>query len=100
MFKKFLYHTKIYFFGIGEVFNQLRWKMSSVKDVHNIEVLAGHRFLFYHFGTITEMLFTRQHLVNRNIGGFEQETLALFEKNIKKDDIILDIGENVGLFRS
>lgn len=96
--RKILYHLKIFLFGIGEVFNQWRWAWSSKNDVHDIEILGGHRFKFTHFGTIAEMLFSRQHLVSRSVGGFEQTTLALFAKELKMGDTMLDIGANVGMF--
>ncbi len=97
MFSKFLYHLKIFFFNIGEEWNRFNWKNKSKDSVTHIEVLPNFTFLFTHFGIITEILYARQHLVHRK-KGFEYETLQLFSQQLKKGDVVLDIGANIGLF--
>jgi len=77
-------------------FRKLLWSLS-FRDKHLLRVLKDKKYYFTHFGDITRILYTKQHLVNAK-KSFEYDTLELYQNNINKGATIIDIGANVGLF--
>jgi FkbM family methyltransferase len=90
------YYTKIYFLNIIEFIRTIIWKMNLKKE-HTLQLIENQYFKFTNFGIITQLIYTKQHLINRN-QSFENTTLKRFSNLIKNGDIILDIGANIGAF--
>ncbi len=83
---------------IWTVLRQIQWeKFKSKSTETKILVFGDSRFLFTHFGDITKMLYSRQHLV-RFDKGFEAESIKTFLSMLHPGDIVLDIGANVGVY--
>ena len=83
---------------IWTVLRQIQWeKFKSKSTETKILVFGDSRFLFTHFGDITKMLYSRQHLVTFD-KGFEAESIKTFLSMLHPGDIVLDIGANVGVY--
>ncbi len=87
--------------GIGLLYKQFKkyqWKIAtSRKKTVKLRVYKDYHYKFTPFGHIVSVLFSSQHL-EKHARSFEYRTFEKFESNIKKGDIVLDIGANIGLF--
>ena len=96
MISLFFYYTKLYFFNTLELLKTSVWKLN-LRKTHRLQVFDNRYFTFKHFGIITQLIYTRQHVVGKP-QGFESETLKRFSELVKNGDTVLDIGANVGVF--
>ena len=96
MLSKFKYHAKVFGLGLIEEWKKNAWDSSSEKT-HTLQVIDNQSFTFTHFGAITKILHSRQHLVSRK-KSFEYDTLNRYSELLNEGNIVLDIGANVGIF--
>ena len=66
---------------------------------HYQSLFKGSAFFEYNLGSSLKINLYNDSVLSRIIyDGFEQEELNFMEKALKKEDIFIDIGANVGLF--